>query len=66
MKVLECLCNRPKEEDSRGRLNDRGDLRVGMEHTCIVLDGKGSCGDDFYEDEDEPCRWCCQIIKRED
>ena len=64
MNILECLCNRPNDNEYRKTVH--GELRVGLEHICKVIDGKGSCGLDFYEDDDEPCQWCCQILRLSD
>jgi hypothetical protein len=64
--IKECLCGRPTEDDKTktpGRINEHGTLRIGMEHTCKVEKGVGSCGLPFYEDNEEHCRWCCQVLK---
>jgi hypothetical protein len=66
MKILECLCNRKDEDSPLASINrESGNLKLGHERTCKIIDGKGSCGEDFYEDDGSLCRWCCQIIKME-
>lgn len=64
-KVQEVLCNRVDENsyNERVRQNARGNLKSGMELTCFINDGKGSCGLDFYADDGKYCVWCCQILK---
>lgn len=63
MTILECLCNKPNKNEF-SKVNEYGELRIGFEHTCKITNGKGSCGEDFFEDGNIPCRWCCQIIKK--
>lgn len=63
MEILECLCDRAGEKDESFKRNTAGNLKAGLERTCKVENGKGSCGEGFYEDNGEPCRWCCQVIK---
>lgn len=60
--IRECLCDRANDNE-RSKTNEADRLRVGLEHICKVVNGKGSCGEDFYESDGSPCRWCCQIIK---
>ncbi len=65
-KPKQVLCERATEEDLieyPGRVIYDGRLMPGRERTCTISkEGKGSCGEDFWEDDGERCRWCCGIL----
>ena len=54
--------NIPKRVLCKRGYPDRS-VGIGRESVCEIKEGRGSCGEKFFEDEGVYCRWCCQIIE---